>query len=369
MNHSWVEVDLGALTDNLRLLQKRLSPQTELMLVLKANAYGHGALEIGRCAQQNGVNWFVTAHLQEALGIKPAVDGAKILVMGVVAPNAVETLAAQHIIPVITSEEHAVALNAEAGAHSLRLPVHVKLDTGMGRLGFLWQEADAVLPRVAALPNLEIQGLCSHFAAVDPDDPTRADSQLEHFRHVRQLLESQVGHRLFAHMSSSRAFLHLPAGLFDAVRIGILLYGYGAGAFQNELPVRPVLQWKTRVIQVKRVPADFPVGYYGTWRSTQATDIATLALGYDDGYLRALSNKGHVLIRGRRCPVVGRVSMNWITVDCGPESGVRVGDEVVLLGRQGAEEIWADELAGLCGTIAYEILTCIHPHLEHHYLG
>jgi alanine racemase len=369
MNHSWVEVDQGALVDNLRLLQQRLGKSAELMLVLKANAYGHGALEVGRRTQERGVQWYVTAHLQEALGIKPAVDGAKIVVMGVVAPSAVETLAAQHIIPIITSEEHAIALNAEAGAHSLRLPVHVKLDTGMGRLGFLWQEAETVLPRVAALPNLDIQGLCSHFAAVDPDDPARAAGQMARFTQVRQLLEAHMGHRLFAHMSSSRAFLHLPDGQFDAVRIGILLYGYGAGAFQAELPVRPVLQWKTRVIQIKRVPADFPVGYYGTWRSRQPTDIATIALGYDDGYLRALSNKGHVLIRGARRPVVGRVSMNWITVDCGPDSDVRVGDEVVLLGRQGAAEVWADELAGLCGTIAYEILTCIHPHLERRYVG
>ena len=369
MNHSWVEVDLSAVTDNLRLLQQRLGGQAELMPVLKANAYGHGALEVGRRAQQNGINWFVTAHLQEALGLKPAVDGAKIVVMGVVAPNAVTTLYAQDIIPIITSEEHAVALNAEAGAHGLRLPVHVKLDTGMGRLGFTWLEAAEVLPRVCALQNLDIQGVCSHFAAVDPDDPARAGVQLERFANIRALLEQQLGRRLFAHMSASRAFLHLPEGLFDAVRIGILLFGYGAGAFQNELPLRPALQWKTRVIQVKSVPADFPVGYYGSWRSSQPTDIATIALGYDDGYLRALSNKGHVLIRGARRPVVGRVSMNWITVDCGANSGVRVGDEVVLLGRQEKEEIWADELAGLCGTIAYEILTCIHPHLERRYSG
>ncbi|MCX7007131.1 MAG: alanine racemase [Kiritimatiellaeota bacterium] len=369
MNHSWVEVDLGALKENLQLLRQRLGGQAELMPVLKANAYGHGALEVGRLAQQNGINWFVTAHLQEALGLKPAVDGAKIVVMGVVAPNAVEMLVAQGIIPIITSEEHAVALNAEAGAHGLRLPVHVKLDTGMGRLGFTWLEADEVLPRVCALQNLDIQGVCSHFAAVDPDDPARAGVQLERFAHGRALLEQHLSRRLFAHMSASRAFLHLPDGLFDAVRIGILLYGYGAGPFQSELPLRPALQWKTRVIQLKSVPVDFPVGYYGSWRSTQPTEIATIALGYDDGYLRALSNKGHVLIRGVRRPVVGRVSMNWITVDCGANSGVRVGDEVVLLGRQEKEEIWADELAGLCGTIAYEILTCIHPHLERRYLG
>ncbi len=369
MNHSWVEVDLGALQDNLRLLRQRLGEQVGLMPVLKANAYGHGALEVGRRAQQTGTHWFVTAHLQEALGLKPAVDGARILVMGVVEPTAVELLVAQNIIPIVTSEEHAVALNAEAGAHGLRLPVHVKLDTGMGRLGFTWLEADAVLPRICALPNLDIQGVCSHFAAVDPDDPARAGVQLERFGHGRALLEQLLGRRLFAHMSSSRAFLHLPEGLFDAVRIGILLYGYGAGAFQDELPLRPVLQWKTRVIQVKSVPAGFPVGYYGSWHSSEPTDIATIALGYDDGYLRALSNKGHVLIRGARRPVVGRVSMNWITVDCGPGSGIRVGDEVVLLGRQEAAEIWADELAGLCGTIAYEILTCIHPHLERRYIG
>ena len=367
MRQSWVEVDLRALEHNLRLLRGRLAPEAALMPVLKSEAYGHGLVPVARCAHANGVNWFAVAYLHEALALRPAVGAANILVLGVVEPADLPQLVRHNILPIIASEEHAQALEAAAGAQGVKLPVHLKLDTGMGRLGLVWSEAEQILPRVARLPHLDIQGLCSHFAAVEPDDPDRAGRQLERFRQARELLERELGRRVFAHLSSSRAFLHLPGGQLDGVRVGILLYGYGAGAFAEQLPLQPALQWKTHVVQVKTVPADFPVGYYSTWRTTASTDLATIALGYADGYLRVLSNKGHVLIRGRRCPVVGRVSMNWITVDCGPTSGVRTGDEVVLLGRQGGEEVWADELAGLCGTIAYEILTSIDPRLERRY--
>ena len=173
---------------------------------------------------------------------------------------------------------------------------------------------------------------------------------------------------LFKHLSSSRAFLYHPEWDFDAVRIGIALFGYGTNEEGMRVRTRPILQWKSRVIQVKEVPAGTGVGYYGTYVTPGPTTLATIALGYADGYLRTLSNRADVLIGGKRRKVVGRVSMNWITVDVGQDGAVHPGDEVVLIGEQGGESIWADDLAKLCRTIPYEILTGINPAIERKYL-
>ena len=192
---------------------------------------------------------------------------------------------------------------------------------------------------------------------------------MERFSETCKALDLIAGHRLFRHASSSRAFLYHDAWDLDGVRPGIVVYGYGAGEAGMRIGTDPVLQWKTTVAQVKRVAKGTTVGYYSTHTTERATTIATLSAGYADGYHRALSNKGFVLIGGRRCAVVGRVSMNWITVDCGPEAAVRAGDEAVLIGRQGAEAIWAGELARLAKTIPYEMLTSINALAPRHYAG
>ena len=246
----------------------------------------------------------------------------------------------------------------------------MKLDTGMGRLGFVCPAETAQAADVCRLPGLEVQGVCTHFSMVEPEKkPTAAKGQAEKFRQAVPLIEAAAGRRLFRHMSSSRAALLLPDCDQDAVRVGISLYGYGAAEKDKRFSTVPVLRWKARVMQVKKVPAGFAVGYYGSYKTTGPTELATLSCGYTDGYQRHLGNKGQVLIGGRRRPVVGRVSMNWISADLGPDSGVKAGDEVVLIGEQGDERIWADELAKHCGTIAYEILTGISRQIERRYPG
>ncbi|HIE11139.1 MAG TPA: alanine racemase, partial [Kiritimatiellae bacterium] len=265
-------------------------------------------------------------------------------------------------------EEQGSQLAAAAASRGARLPVHVKVDTGMGRLGMRWTDAYEVICRLAGRPGIEIAGLCSHFAKVEPADDRQAREQAERFCSLARRLEAGLGKKLFKHMSSSRAFLYRREWDLDGVRPGIALYGYGTGEGWARARTRPILSWKARVIQVKRLPAGHPVGYYGTYRTRRETEIAVIAAGYADGYLRMLSNRGAVLIHGRRCPVVGRVSMNWITVEVGPRSGVRRGDVAVLIGWQGDEQIWADELAALCRTIPYEILTGIDARLERRYL-
>ncbi len=364
MHGTWVEVHLDTVRANLAALRAALPARVAPIVVVKANAYGHGLPLVAGCVVAAGADWLAVAHLHEALAARAAAPRPRLLLLGPPEPADVPALLAHRIVPVVVDAAHGRALAAAARRAGAALPVHLKLDTGMGRMGFLWETAAAEAEPLWAEAGLDIQGLCTHFARVEPgeDDPARA--QAERFARVAAALEARAGRSLFKHTSSSRAILCRPEWDFDAVRPGILAYGYGASAEEGRVRTRPALEWKTRVVQTRRVPANFPVGYYSTYRTPAATTLAVLAVGYADGYLRTLSNKGQVLIGGRRCRVVGRVSMNWMTVDVGPYGQVAAGDEAVLIGRQGNQEIWADELAVLCRTIPYEILTNIRDSIE-----
>lgn len=364
MNHSWVEIDLNQLKQNVRTLRASIPEKTDVMLVVKADAYGHGVVPVAKAASEEGVRWFVVAFLDEALKIRAALPDVQILVVGLVLPEHVGVLLENKIFPVVTCLEHGLALAAEARVRGRTLPVHLKVDTGMGRLGVQWNEAVDVVKKLDEAGGLEWSGVCSHFARVEPEAPDHAAVQAVRFESVWKALPPTV----FRHIASSRASMYFPDWDMNGVRQGIVLYGYGATDPKGRFQTSPILQWKTRVVQVKRVPADFAVGYFSTYHTEYPTQLATLAVGYADGYNRALSNRGDVLIGGRRCAVVGRVSMNWITVDVGPDAVVKVGDEAVLIGKQGDEAIWADELAHICRTIAYEILTSIHAALERRYI-
>lgn len=364
MNHSWVEIDLTRLKHNVGALRSAVRPETAVMLVVKADAYNHGLVPVVRAAAEEGIKWFAVAFLDEALKIRAVLPDAGIVVLGPVFPEHTAELIEKRICTVVTSLEHGLALAETARSMNRILPVHLKVDTGMGRLGIQWNEVGAVVKALNEAGGLELAGVCSHFARVEPDQPDYASAQAHRFNEALRYLPATA----FRHLSSSRAALYFPEWDFDAIRQGIALYGYGAADPDGRFQTRPVLQWKTRVVQVKKVPADFAVGYSGTYRTEYPTQIATLAVGYADGYNRALSNRADVLIGGRRCAVVGRVSMNWITVDSGPDSGVKVGDEAVLIGEQGEESVWADELSRICRTIPYEILTGINATLERRYV-
>ena len=369
MKQSFVEVSLPALAANIGAMRKALKPSTEIMFVVKANAYGHGAGSVSRRAAECGVKWFAVAYAQEAVELRESVREANILVLGVDEPSDVPVLLNEKIVPIVVSERHARALGDAARRLGRRLAVHLKIDTGMGRLGFAWESAAQIIAGLGPDSGLDIQGICTHFAAVKPTNLAGARAQLDRFVSVCQAVEKHLGRKLFKHVSSSRAFLYVGDWDLDAIRPGIALYGYGARSTHVRIRTQPILQWKTFVAQVKPVPANSPIGSYGSFVTPAPTNIAVLSVGYADGYNRLLGNKGCVLIRGRRRPVVGRVSMNWVTVDVGPDTDVREGDEVVLIGSQGHESIWADEMATLCGTIAYEILTDINAGLERVYVG
>jgi len=363
MKRSWIEVSAGQLKRNIQSLHEATS--AKVIFVVKADAYGHGLVPIARSASETGINWFAVAYLDEALALRDALPNIEILVLGYVSPGHVERVLKNKITPIITDRDHGLALAAAARALGKTLPAHLKIDTGMGRLGVQWDQAEETVKALDQASGLKLIGVCSHFSKVDvdPKSSDEARVQVEKFKQVLNVFPSPI----FTHLSSSRAALYFPEWDFDAIRQGIVLYGYGGEDLAGRFQTQPILQWKACVAQVKGVPAGFSVGYYGTYRTEASTQLATLAVGYADGYNRALSNCGHVLIHSKRCAVVGRVSMNWITVDVGPDTDVQVGDEAVLIGQQGSESIWANELATLSRTIPYEILTSIHASLERKY--
>ena len=367
---SWVEVDLNRLRGNATAIRSALRG-ADLIAVVKADAYGHGLAAAASALAGAGVRRFAVAYVAEAASVRAAAPDAElILVLGAAQAADVPLMLRDRIVPVVVSSAHAQELSAAAVAAGGRLSVHLKLDTGMGRLGFVVPAELDQAAAAARLPGLDVQGVCTHFAMVMPSKKFEsAHEQDEKFRQALPAIEAAAGRRLFRHMSSSSAALHLPACDQDSVRVGIALYGYGAAQKNRRFATVPVLQWKARVMQVKSVPAGFAVGYFSSYRTAAPTDLATISCGYTDGYQRHLGNKGHVLIGGKRRPVVGRVSMNWISADLGPDSGVRAGDEVVLIGEQGGERIWADELAKHCGTIPYEILTGISRQIERRFVG
>lgn len=367
---SWVEVDMERLRANAAAIRATLG-SAALIAVVKSDAYGHGLGASAAALARGGVSRFAVAYPAEACVVRAAAPNAEqIVVLGVARAADVPRMLADRTTPVVVSAEQGMELSAAAAAAGGRLEVHLKLDTGMGRLGFICPAEVERAVEVLRMPGLDVKGVCTHFAMVEPEKkPGAVRGQAEKFRMAVAAIEAAAGRRLYRHMSSSRAALLQPECDQDAVRVGIALYGYGASETDRRFRTEPALSWKSRVMQVKRVPAGFAVGYYGSYRTGEETDLAVIACGYTDGYQRHLGNKGQVLVGGKRRPVVGRVSMNWIAADLGPESGVRAGDEVVLIGRQGEEAIWADELAKHCSTIPYEILTGISRQIERRSVG
>lgn len=365
MYHSWVEVDLNRLKQNVQALRASIPRDTFIIFVVKADAYGHGLQPVARAAAEAGIDWFAVAYIEEALALREVLPDVNILVIGVLEPADVATAHEHRITPIVANREHGLALAAAAREQEITLSAHLKVDTGMGRLGVQWDASGKAIEELQQVGGLKLSGICSHFAAVEPSAPEGAREQVQKFEQALQFMPEGT----FRHLSSSRAALYFPEWDYDAVRQGIVLYGYGASDPAGRFHTKPILQWKTRIVQIKSVPAGYRVGYVGTHTTEYPTQLAVIAIGYADGYHRTLSNRGDVLVRGRRCAVVGRVSMNWVTVDLGPDLNAEVGDEVVLIGEQGDDAIWAKELSNICRTIPYEILTDISSSIERRYIS
>jgi len=356
----WAEIDLAALRHNIAAVRAQVGPAVKIMAVVKANAYGHGAGRIAEALEPEAA-MFGVANVTEAEEVREHAPNTPVFILGPALPEERARIAAARFIPTISTVAEARAFAEVAG--DTPLPVHVKLDTGMGRVGILEGEAVAVVREIMAVPGVSITGLASHLPVADEDD-VFTQAQLARFhRDVAQLRALGLHHPI-VHVENSAGIIGHPADAGDLVRAGLMLYGSAPiASFQAKL--RAVLTWKTRITIVRELPAGHGVSYGRTFITPRPMRIATLAVGYADGYQRHLSNRGaEVLIRGQRCPVLGRVTMDQIMVDVTALPEVEAGEEAVLLGRQGETEIFAAELAQKAGTIAYEIFTGIGRRVE-----
>jgi len=357
---TWAEVDLDAIAANVTALQRHLSGSTQLMAVVKANAYGHGAEMVARTALESGATWLGVNIVDEGVQLRQAGLTAPILVLGHCPPREAEKTVANHLTPTVTTLETALALASASAERGLVTPVHLKVDTGMGRYGLLPEEVVAFARRVTALPSLALEGLWTHFAIADEADKSFTWQQFRIYQAVVQRLEEDGLVIPLRHVANSAATIDLPETHLDLVRCGLSIYGlYPSRQTSRTVPLRPALALKAHLARVRTLPAGASVGYGRTWIAPRTSVVALVPLGYADGYRRALSNHGVALVHGQRVPVIGRVSMDQLTVDVSSVPGVQQDDEVVLIGRQGEAEITADEVADALGTINYEVTTAI----------
>lgn len=363
-------VDLDAIVHNVRSIKALVGPEVRLMAVVKADAYGHGLVPVARAALRAGAEWLGVALPEEGAALRGAGIRAPILVLGPTPPAQAEEVVAGGLDQMVHSVPLAETLSRAAGKARRRVAVHLKVDTGMGRVGVPVEEVGTLAGAIGRLPGLRLRGVMTHFAAADAPDTAHAREQLRRFHEALVSPPLRAIPSLLRHAANSAAAFALPEARLDMVRIGIALYGCPPSPkAPPPVPLRPALTLETRVAQVRWVPPGTTVSYGCTFVAPTRMRIATLPVGYGDGFPRALSNRGAVLLRGRRAPVVGRVCMDMVMVDVTGIPEVEEGDPVVLLGVQGTEAIPADAWAALADTISYEVLCGIGPRVPRLYVG
>ncbi|RJQ51397.1 MAG: alanine racemase [Nitrospiraceae bacterium] len=350
MQNAFAEIDLEALSHNLGVVKKKTGNK-KIIAVVKANAYGHGAVEISRRLIKNGVSFLGVAFTGEAVQLREA--GIEVPILVFFNRDTVEECLHYNLTPVIFDYGSAKKFSTAARRLDRRQAIHIKVDTGMGRIGFSPDKARTEIPRIAALKNIYIEGLMSHFSDAGLQSKDFAGRQLHDFLLLRKELRKKKIIFKYAHIANSAAVLNMPGAHLNMVRPGLMLYGYG------DEKLRPALSLKSRILMIKKVPAGTPVSYGRTFITNRKSIIATIPVGYADGYSRKLSNQGEALINGRRAPVLGRVCMDTIMVDITDIPGVKEDSEVALIGSQGKEKITAADIAEKTGTIPYEVLTSI----------
>jgi len=356
---SWLEINLAALASNFRKISRVLPPSTQILAVVKANGYGHGARETARTLAEAGCSFFGVARPEEGAALRTGNLRGKILVLSHLDPPDAPLFIRHRLTPVIYRADIARSLSREVSRRGIpSLPVHVKIDSGMGRLGLLPSEVPPFLRELRRFPNLQIEGIMTHLS--DSLDREYTNVQRTRFEKTARLFLDAGYRPTYTHSSNSGAILMRNTGNDNMVRPGLALFGaYPEKRLQAKCRLAPVLTWKTRIIHIKKLPSGFRIGYGKGVTNRRPRLIATLPLGYADGYSRNLSNCASVLVRGRRASVLGTVCMDLTTIDVSHIPRICPGEEVTLLGAQGRERITAEELAERAGTIPYEIFTSI----------
>jgi alanine racemase len=365
---TWIEIDLAALAHNLTCVRGRLGGAA-VLAVVKADAYGHGAAPVARHLERLGIEWLGVALPEEGVALRDAGVRTPILILGGFVAAQAGLLLANELTPALFRLEQAEALGEAAARRGVVAKAHIKIDTGMGRLGVPAADLAALAKTLVRMPAIAISGAFSHLAAADePGDPYTSQQLQAFLRAVNVLREHGLRPDLL-HLANSPAILDHRATWLTLARPGLLLYGYNPDPRGTTIPVHPVLALKSRIVDVREVPAGGTVGYGRTWRAAAPARIATLPIGYADGLPRAASNRGTVLVRGRRAPIAGRISMDLTTIDITAIPEAALGDVVVLIGRQGGDTLGADALAAACGTIPWEILARLGPRVPRIVLG
>jgi alanine racemase len=353
-------IDHEALRWNLRQVRNKVGPQVKILSMVKANAYGHGAPLVAKTFASTGSDAFGVATLEEALELRQAGIAAPIVVVAGIYLKQLADFLENRLTPVVHDVEGMQQLNDAISSRGSTLNVHLKIDTGMSRIGLLYADIAHWLPALKKLRALHIEGVFSHFSTAESVEGAYTKKQLANFQEVIRTLRAEGIAPQVCHLANSAATITLPAAYFDMVRPGIMLYGaYPSPEMAQHITLKPVLSWKTSILQLKRVPAQTSISYGQTYVTQRESLIATLPLGYADGYSRLLSNRGEALVRGQRAKIAGRVCMDLTMLDVTDIRDVRQGDEVVLLGHQSGAEISADEMAAWANTISYEIFTSI----------
>ena len=352
---SVAEIDVSALLFNFNEIKKKVFP-AKVMAVVKSNAYGHGSEVVSRELEKSGADYFGVFNLNEALTLRKAGIRAPIFMFLPLSGDNIVIAVDNDLEMAVVSVDSAKEISDNAGKTGKKAKVHIKVDTGMIRLGIDWEKAPNALMEISRLPHLEIIGLYTHFAASCSKDKRFANLQLERFNRI--VKQTGKGNIPLIHAANSGAALDMKDTYFNMVRTGIMLYGYyPSGETSGSIPLKPVMTFKSKVIQKKNIKKGTSVGYDCTFTAGEDTTIVTVPVGYSHGYRRAFSNNAEVLIRSRRYPVAGNVSMEYIMVNVGNDNEIQIGDEVVLFGKQGDDIIDLAELSKRCNTIPYELLT------------
>jgi alanine racemase len=353
-------IDHESLRWNFRQIRSLLGPQMKILSMVKANGYGHGAPAVARTLAAEGSDAFGVAILEEAIELRRHGITVPVLVLTGVYLDQLELFLEHDLMPVVHDADLLQRLDAAVARLGRSLDVHLKIDTGMGRLGFPAAECDSWLPQIKKLKALRVAGIFSHFSHAESVEGQYTRKQLEIFHHLVQCLATEGIAPPLVHLANSAATITLPEAYFNMVRPGLMLYGvYPSPEMAARISLKPVLSWKTRILQLKKVPSNTSISYGQTFITKRDSLIATLPIGYADGYPRLLSNRGQALVGGKRAPVAGRVCMDLTMLDVTDIGKIHQGDEVVLLGTQENETISADEMASWADTISYEILTSI----------
>ena len=357
MRSTFAEIDLAAIAHNIQAIKKRVHP-AQVMAVVKAEAYGHGAIPVSKVALESGATYLGVALVEEGIELRNQGFLEPILVFSGAYEDQLIDFFKYDLEVTVYTEEIANSLSELAKRFQKPIRVHIKVDTGMGRVGVGWNKAIDFIEYLGNLYGIEAKGLYTHFATSDEKDKSYASLQFDRFKKIIDVLAQKNIHIPLKHASNSGAILDMPDTYLDMVRPGVMMYGYYPSNETTEsVTIKPAMTLKSRVIFIKQVPKNFSVSYGRKFVTSKPTRIATIPLGYADGYNRLLTNKTQVTIRGKKFPLVGRVCMDLVMVDIGMENNIQIGDEVILFGRQQENAFTVNEICQLLDTIPYEV-TC-----------